>query len=551
LKSDKFVFRPLDSIGYPDAQEDHEFLANCFVDEGYLAVLSDCAKPERVVIGRTGAGKSALLEMLLEEQGDRVKRFLPETLALNYVSDSPVFGVLKGLGVNLDLFFNLLWKHVFAVELIRWRFEITDSFAQQNIFQTLAATFNPAQRKALEYLRQFGDNFWADAENRVTALTKVFERELQGKLGLPDGLPVDASVAGKLKWTTEEKVELQQKAQSVVNDVQRRHLTEVTSLVKAVLADKNRKWYIIIDQLDENWVDDKFKAQLIRSLLDTIRSFQAVQNLKIIVALRYDLIDRVFRDARGSGAQREKYRGMYLDVLWKRSALLAMLDKRVDYMVKSRYTTKTVKPRDILPRVVDKKQPTIDWLLDRTLMRPRDVIAFINACIRNSAGSPAIPVNAIKAAEGAYSRDRLEAIYEEWGIEFPTLSAFTHLLSNKPSHFDAEDITEDELLEACTRRLSFQQGQIAAHDDLLSHAVKQCEVGGDLATFRRTLIWVFYKVGIVGIKVSASTRYLFSFDREQSISQEEILPTSRVAIQPTFWRVLATGRIDQLDPSRM
>jgi len=57
-----FIFKKLDSVGAAAAEEDKRFLKACFVDTGDLDVLRDCADPRRIVLGRTGSGKTALLE---------------------------------------------------------------------------------------------------------------------------------------------------------------------------------------------------------------------------------------------------------------------------------------------------------------------------------------------------------------------------------------------------------------------------------------------------------------------------------------------------------
>ena len=62
--SENFIFRENYKIGYLDAESDQSTLKECFVDYGMLDMLRGDG-PERVVIGRTGSGKSALLEMLL------------------------------------------------------------------------------------------------------------------------------------------------------------------------------------------------------------------------------------------------------------------------------------------------------------------------------------------------------------------------------------------------------------------------------------------------------------------------------------------------------
>jgi type II secretory ATPase GspE/PulE/Tfp pilus assembly ATPase PilB-like protein len=67
-KQDRFIFRKLDTIGAADAEQDKEFLKECFVEHGYLEVLRNCNDPRRIVLGRTGSGKTALLQKVLETE---------------------------------------------------------------------------------------------------------------------------------------------------------------------------------------------------------------------------------------------------------------------------------------------------------------------------------------------------------------------------------------------------------------------------------------------------------------------------------------------------
>jgi hypothetical protein len=56
--NNKFRFKKLDTIGAADAEEDRLFLETCFVETGNLDALRDCSNPRRLVLGRTGSGKS-------------------------------------------------------------------------------------------------------------------------------------------------------------------------------------------------------------------------------------------------------------------------------------------------------------------------------------------------------------------------------------------------------------------------------------------------------------------------------------------------------------
>ena len=122
-KSDKFIFKKHDVIGYADAIEDSEFLDSCFVDRGDIAILTRCEDPRGVVVGRTGSGKTALLQRIKNSE-ERAIEVKPESLALSYISNSTILNFLFELGVHLDVFYKLLWRHVFSVEIIKHYFKI-------------------------------------------------------------------------------------------------------------------------------------------------------------------------------------------------------------------------------------------------------------------------------------------------------------------------------------------------------------------------------------------------------------------------------------------
>src|SRR5438067_10972513 len=82
--SDRFTFRKHASIGAAAAEEDARFLADCFVDNGDLEPLIDCSDRRRIILGRTGAGKSALLQKVVDQTGAIVIN--PESLAFNYLT---------------------------------------------------------------------------------------------------------------------------------------------------------------------------------------------------------------------------------------------------------------------------------------------------------------------------------------------------------------------------------------------------------------------------------------------------------------------------------
>jgi hypothetical protein len=177
---DKFTFRKHASIGAAAAEEDSRFLTECFVDNGDLDPLMDCSDRRRIILGRTGAGKSALLQRLSEAKN--AITINPETLSFNYLTNSTILRFFQEAGVKLDLFFKLLWRHVFTVELLKARYNLNTQVETKNFRERIKAMLAKDRHKerAIEYLSKWGDQFWEDTEYRIKDVVLPSKLDGQG-----------------------------------------------------------------------------------------------------------------------------------------------------------------------------------------------------------------------------------------------------------------------------------------------------------------------------------------------------------------------------------
>ena len=534
-KEPEYVFRRHASIGAADAEDDSKFLSSCFVDTGDLDVLRDCENPKRIVVGRTGVGKSALLKQLCNME-DHVIELPPEVLSLNYICNSDILNFFETAGVKLDIFYQLLWRHVFSVELLRHKYGIRDERSKNGFLERMRGIFSrdKNKEKAIEYLQQWGEKFWQETEYRIKEFTAKLESDLKAQVGTDlRGLSLSAGAAEKL--TEEQKTEIIHKGQRVVNSVQIKDLGEVVRLLaEDVFTDPQERFYITIDRLDENWAEEKIRFKLIRALIETIRHFQKVRHVKIIIVIRTDLLERVYQLTRDSGFQEEKYESLYLHIRWAKDRLEQLLDLRVQALVREQYTKQPVHLKQILPKRVGSK-PAIDYILDRTFMRPRDAILFLNTCLERAEGRPDISLTQIRSAEGEYSAKRLRSLHDEWNALFPSIIKYSKVLEGREFPFKIRAVNKNDvenfILEMCGNGC-------AVNDPVYIEGQKYMDGKRTLSSFLNYLFGVYYRLGLVGIKTDSHTPCRWSYLNESVLHEGEIKPSSSVYVHPTYWRVL-------------
>lgn len=538
--SGKFKFRKHANIGYPAAEEDRHYLETCFVDTGDLDVLRDCDRAEKIVVGRTGSGKTALLQRLQETE-EHVIEVNPYSLSIDHISNSTILRFFSELGVHLELFFKLLWRQVFIVEVIREYNALHTQAAQDNFLASIWQRIGKSkERKRLEALLESAGTFWKDTDERVKEITTRTESTLKAaaQAAIPQGLSFEISAAKSL--SEEQKREIQTRGQEVISKIKIRELNEMFDLLQGdILVNSQRTYYIIIDRLDEAWVEDALRYQLIRCMIETIRDFHRIRNLKIIACVRTDLIERVYRNTRGAGYQREKVKSLFLNLRWTRQQLIALLDSRINQLARDSYTTASIGIADVLPRVEKGKRSPIDYILERTMYRPRDVIAFINACIKQAIDTPRITKKMLLTAEGEYSTGRLTALVDEWQGEYPTLGDAASILRKRPKRFTLSDITISLLDDFCVSFLTANGNHTS--DPLVTHANDYFNGTVDAPTLRQYLAFAFYRIGLIGIKMDSTTTMHFADVDDLAVSQSEIHDDCKCAIHPMFWRALGNS----------
>lgn len=533
-----FKFHRHDDIGSAAAEDDTIFLPLCFVDTGDIGTIADCENPKRIVVGRTGSGKSALIRELGERE-ENVITLSPYELSLNFIANNDVIGFFEEAGVNLSMFYSLLWRHVLVVELLKKKFKIRNEEGQKTYMQHLRKMLykkDKIKEQAVDYLENWGNKFWLTTEERLKELTSKIEKNLEGAIS--GSLPgVELSINGAKRLTTEQRSEVVQRARKAVSDVQIRELENIIAvLADEIFNDPQERYYITIDKLDEEWVDDRIKLHLIKSLIDTVRRFRRIPSVKIVIAIRQDLLDKVIHSSVDPGFQEEKYESLYVDLKWTKSQLLQLVDRRVSQLVKRRYTKCTVGYSDIFPEKIDKEK-SFDYLISRTFHRPRDIIMFVNECILEAADCQRITAHIVKKAEEQYSYKRLRSLATEWQGIYPNLYQLSQIFFGMKESFLVGDITKEWIDEKYLEVVSELDAE--RHDPVRSLIDSLYKDGGaNFGSVRNSILREFYITGLIGLKTGTSSSVNWSHLSRYSLAPGQVRPNSIVHIHPTFYRAL-------------
>jgi hypothetical protein len=537
------------TLGGEQAEAD-PLLQLAFYESGDYAAISSRVDPHCFVIGRTGGGKSAAFRRLEETQDGRVVRVNPEDLSLPYITELGAVKYLDALNVHLDPLFIALWKHVLVVELIRHRYRVDSPEAKQNFLTTLRERIrrDPTKQAALEYLDDFQGRFWCETVERVREIMHKFDeqitKEAGGKLNLPGTLKVEGERKRESREVSEDRVEQTDRFQRLVNETQLSRLNQMIKVLDEDILDEQHFTYVVIDDLDRDWVDERVANDLVRCLFRAVLDMKRVDNLKIIVALRTNIFDQLHFGSR-SGAQEEKFRSLALHMRWTKNDLVEMLNERVRIAGEMFNASHLRNVHNLLPAAQRDRDP-IKFILNRTLMRPRDAIAYINAAIPEATGKKRLTWDHLKAVETGYSHKRLLALRDEWKGSFPDIQRVFQLFERSES-----PMTRD----AFSERL--ESAAVLGADPSFKGVRWVTEMtaaiwGGsseDWFELYQPLTRLLYRIGFIGCSRFKGTDPIFAYeDMEFPERASHLGPDCLFFIHPTFHATLDIKRSNQRRP---
>lgn len=536
----KYVIPRQANIGAAAAENDEEYLSECFIDTGLISRLLSANNKASILTGRTGSGKSALFSEI-RKNCEHVCELRPESLSLNFLADSWLLQVLTEADFDLGLFYQQLWRHVLVIELLKYEKGLDSETKTKGFITNFSNIFkdNSKKTRAFDYLTKYGGQFWEDTELRVRHITESFANNVSNEMGIKFR-ELEAKRSSGKNLSSSETQELVINAKKIVSTLQMQELSNLIDILdEDVFDDKKKQVVLVIDDLDQQWADERVKIKLIEALINVLPKFRKIRNVRIVAAMRDDLLDVVLSQANTPGFQREKFEDQREKISWSQRQLIELVNRRVNKLFKSKYTTEDVSIKDILPDKVG-KQPLEQFVCDRTMMRPRDILAFFNMAFAKCGGSSAVSQRDLRSVELEFSADRRRALVDEWRGFYPYIDTLIGFLGDRKlaAEFRLGSIELDVIADwVLTLHTKFD----AQSDDLIDSAkfyFAENTESSKLA-FLYKMIAVLYRVGAVGVKTQANSRVQFSFMHRPHISGEELNENTPCLVHPMLWQNLS------------
>lgn len=298
-----------------------------------------------------------------------------------------------------------------------------------------------------------------------------------------------------------------------------RNVAEVDALEHHLthIAESGAKFVILIDDLDLGWNNSEVANNLLLGLLAAINHISGLsKNIYVCVFLREDVYSILITKTQHS----DKYRSIER-IRWEKEDLLHILNERINFNRDRAAIGRLENPfNTVFPTGVGTSN-TDNWLLERTLGRPRELIQlarYYTESVEDSDPSD----EALKASEQEYSSWKLDDLCTEYSNQYPGLiSIFSYWKTNffrHKYHLKQTEI-EEMLLRIAT--------EVALNEDWFNTIVAATDIDA--------LLKILYEIGFIGDFVQggeggSKTFYSYIDRHEPRFEEVQIHPCFRRAV---------------------
>jgi hypothetical protein len=405
----------LDKIrfGVPAAERDNDLIA-CFVtSDTYSNMLSGRTT---IILGNRGSGKSALFRKLAEDEkaeGNVVVQLAPEEYSYELLSQT-MRKEAEGSWAKQGAYASS-WKYLIIVTVMK---ELTKKGKHFK---------RGPEANIYNYLR---DNYENVGKNPIATLMSYLKRM--------EGIKVGKYEAG-IKARELRRLYSLEEIAPYLQDID-----EIT---------RNRKVFVLVDELDKGWDASEDAISFVAGLFQASISLNShLQNTRILLSLRkelYDNIPALYEDA-------QKVRDIIEYIEWDELKLLELIARRISHQFPetSDFDFNERWNRVFQETLEYRQTKSFNYIVDRTLYRPREIIQFCNDIAENARGQKSefkfpFDYKQVAEAEYSYSESRLKDICSEYRFQYPGLQSIMETFRGKSYNFTRDELEEHFLSIIC------------------------------------------------------------------------------------------------------
>lgn len=446
---------------------------------------------KRLVIGRKGSGKSAICMALAAMPGNAQVACLvtPDQVSQDEIRRFQLQGVTE------EITKSLFWRYLLSVQIAKHLVTHAQDAHSKKLPDSIKLLIKFLEANGQNSDPKRHEQFWRSAQRLKTLEVGAFGASL--KIGVDDETPSEGvQTSSRLKV-----------------------VEACLSQASAQLAcpPDHPQLLLLIDQLENVWSNDPASRAIITGLLLAAKHVTAkFPGIGCVVFLRTDIYDGL------PFTEKDKFRSDEMRIEWTPSLLqdLAVARARAsvgaDLQADQLWTS--LFPAHIHGMDIG------DYLVSRTLRRPRDLIQFANQC-RDTAeknGHSVITPADVEEAEIRFSQWKLQDLAGEYEVNYPYLADLFVL-------FQSSGYVVSRI--ALTKRITTQ------HDTLCRrHPDSTAELTPD------GIIDVLYGVGFLGVERSKQEVYVY--DDPALIDPDEC----RFFVHPCFRQALRSNTATDLRP---
>ena len=390
---------PLRSLYFGKDDAESDIAAGGLLRDGLLktaAYNNAITGRKTLIIGRKGSGKSAICVGLREAPpaGLTVSVVTPDEISADEIRRFELQGITPEQSKAL------MWRYLFAIQVAKCLVRHVD-------------TAHDRQSQAVKQLRRFlADN----GEHCEIGFNQKFWRII-------DRLKSSISLSA---FGASVKVEVAPSEGICLNNTLDALEANILDAQKSIgCTCPYQAHLMLVDQIEKVWSNDARSDSMVTGLLLASKDIAAkFTGLRCVVLLRTDIYDMLlFQD-------RDKFRGDEFQIDWNKSDLLDLALIRARVSLGISLTSEELWGK-VFPPSID-GTPIQQYLVDRTLMRPREMIQLCNAC-RDAAeknGNNKIEESDVIEAVAQYSNWKLQDLVSEYRVNYPFLADLFVLFQN-------------------------------------------------------------------------------------------------------------------------